>query len=53
MDYDTARQFADTWGLLTMVLMFVGAIVWAMRPAARKYHDDAQMIPFREEEADQ
>jgi cytochrome c oxidase cbb3-type subunit IV len=51
--YDALRHFADSWGLLAMMLFFVGAIGWAMRPGARSTHDDARMIPFRDEEADQ
>lgn len=52
MDYQTLRSFADSWGLLFMVAIFCVAVWRAMRPAARPHHDEARMIPFREEEAD-
>jgi len=53
MDYQALRTFADSWGLLSMTLVFIGVLAWAFRPSARKHHEDARMIPFREEEADQ
>ncbi len=53
MDYNDLRHFADSWGLLFMTLVFIGVMAWAFRPAARKHHEDARMIPFREDEADQ
>lgn len=51
MNYDALRHFADSWGLLAMVIFFVGAIGWTFRPSARTAQDDASMIPFRDEEA--
>ena len=53
MDYQQLRSFADSWGLVFMALSFIAAIGWALRPAARSSHDDARMIPFRDEEAGQ
>jgi cytochrome c oxidase cbb3-type subunit IV len=47
-DYTIMRQFADSWGLLGMLLFFVAAIVLAYRPTAKKIHDDAASIPFKE-----
>lgn len=53
MDYQQLRSFADSWGLVFMALCFIAAIGWAFRPAARASHDEARMIPLRDEEADQ
>ena len=53
MDYNALRHFADSWGLLFMTLVFLGVLLWVFRPGARKQHEDARMIPFREDEADQ
>lgn len=50
MDYHTLRSFADSWVLLAMVLFFVSAIAWVMRPSARKMHADAAAIPFKDEQ---
>ncbi len=53
MDYNSLRHFADSWGLVLLGLMFVVAVGMALRPGARRHHDEAQMIPLRDEEADQ
>jgi cytochrome c oxidase cbb3-type subunit 4 len=53
MDYQSLRTFADSWGLLFMALAFVAMLVWVLRPGSRAAHDDASMIPFRDEEAGQ
>ena len=50
MDYNTLRHFADSWGLLFLVLVFVSAVGWALRPSARALHKDASLIPFRNED---
>ncbi|MCA0432987.1 MAG: cbb3-type cytochrome c oxidase subunit 3 [Proteobacteria bacterium] len=48
LDYQTMRTFADSWGLLFMFLVFVFVIFWALRPSAKRLHDDAANIPFKE-----
>ena len=48
--YSILRIFADSWGLLFLFLLFVGAIIWVFRPGARKAHDDSASIPFRNED---
>ncbi|MCG2841449.1 cbb3-type cytochrome c oxidase subunit 3 [Sandaracinobacter sp. RS1-74] len=53
MDYQQLRTFADSWGLLSMVLFLVGVVGWTFRPGSRKAQDDARMIPFRDDEAEQ
>ncbi|TRW99555.1 cbb3-type cytochrome c oxidase subunit 3 [Paracoccus sp. M683] len=49
--YSAMRQFADSWGLLAMTLFYLGAIVWAFRPGAKKSHQEAASLPFRNETA--
>ena len=49
MDYETLRIFADSWGLLFLVLVFVGIVAFVFRPGARRHHDDAAQIPLRED----
>jgi cytochrome c oxidase cbb3-type subunit IV len=46
--YQALRTFADSWGLLFMVLVFVLVIFRALRPSAKRYYDDAAYIPFKE-----
>ncbi len=48
MDYDTLRHFADSWGMVFMLLFFVGAIAWAVRPGA-SFKSQAD-IPFRHDD---
>lgn len=48
--YSILREFADSWALLLMFLVFVGAIVWALRPGARAAYDDVSRIPFRNDD---
>jgi cytochrome c oxidase cbb3-type subunit IV len=48
-DYHAMRTFADSWGLLYMVLVFVGIVLWTLRPGARKAGEDAAKIPFKED----
>ena len=47
--YSLLREFADSWVLLSLVLFFIGAVVWAFRPGSRPAHDDAANVPFRNE----
>tara|TARA_R110000868_G_scaffold14669_3_gene67910 strand:- start:4331 stop:4480 length:150 start_codon:yes stop_codon:yes gene_type:complete len=49
MDYETARVFAATWGLIGLVVMFVGALVYALWPRNRDKFDDAAHIPLKED----
>jgi len=43
-------QLAENWMLVTMFTLFVGAILWALRPGTREVHNDTANIPFRNEE---
>lgn len=45
--YSFLRQFADSWGLLVMTLVFVGIFAWAFRPGSRKVHDEIANSIFR------
>lgn len=47
--YSLLREFADSWVLLSLVLFFIGAVVWAFRPGSRGLHEDAANVPFRNE----
>ncbi len=48
MDYDALRHFADSWGLLFLLLIFLVAVLWVFRPGA-SYETHAD-IPFRHDE---
>jgi cytochrome c oxidase cbb3-type subunit 4 len=49
--YTALRHFADSWGLLLMLLGFCGVVVWVFRPGARKTQDEAAQQIFRNEDA--
>jgi len=49
LDYHMLRTFADSWGLLAMVLFFAGVVLWVLRPSAQKTYEDAASIPFKED----
>jgi cytochrome c oxidase cbb3-type subunit 4 len=48
--YSALRGFADSWGLVVLFLFFVGVVVWVFRPGARRKHDDAASMIFRNED---
>jgi len=50
MSYEAFRHFADSWGLLGLVIFFVGAIGFAFRPGARKTHETMRHLPLRDED---
>ena len=43
-------EMADNWMLLAMFTLFVGAILWALRPGSRDVHSETASIPFRNED---
>jgi len=49
MDYNTMREFADTWGLLALTIFFIGVVIFAFRPGSKKHADAAAQIPFKED----
>jgi len=50
MNYEEFRHFADSWGLLGLVIFFVGAVLWTFRPGARETHESLRHLPLRDEE---
>lgn len=49
MDYETARVFAATWGLVGLVAMFAAVLAYTFWPKNRRKFDDAASIPLKEE----
>jgi cytochrome c oxidase cbb3-type subunit 4 len=48
--YGTLRSFADSWGLVLLFLAFVGVLIWVFRPGAKRHHDEASKLIFRNED---
>ena len=53
MEYETFRHFADSWGLLYLVVLFVGIVAFTFRPSGRKGAQDAARIPLERGENDE
>ncbi|SEA72809.1 cbb3-type cytochrome c oxidase subunit 3 [Rubrimonas cliftonensis] len=49
--YTAMRAFADSWGLLAMLLFFLGVCLRLLSPRARRDAQDAAQIPFRDPDA--
>ncbi len=49
MDYSTFREIADSWGLLYLFAMFIGAILFTFRPGSKKISEEIAQIPFKED----
>jgi len=45
--YTILRQFADSWWLIAMFAFFLGVVLYAFRPSAKKTHDDLARLPLR------
>jgi cytochrome c oxidase cbb3-type subunit 4 len=52
MTYDAMRHFADSWGLLAMVVFFVTVAVFVFRPGSRRHYDEAANIPLANDPED-
>jgi cytochrome c oxidase cbb3-type subunit 4 len=49
--YGALRGFADSWGLVFIVLVFGLVLVWVFRPGGSKAQDEAARQIFRNEDA--
>ena len=45
--YSLMREFADSWALLALFVVFLGVVLWAFRPGSRAVHDDIAQSIFR------
>lgn len=48
--YSFLRFLADSWVLLGLTLFFLGAVLFAFRPGARRLQSDAAASIFRNED---
>jgi cytochrome c oxidase cbb3-type subunit 4 len=49
MSYQAASEFAQSWGLVYLVVLFLGVVVYALWPGNRKKFDEAARIPLKED----
>jgi cytochrome c oxidase cbb3-type subunit IV len=45
--YSLMREFADSWAMLMIFLVFVGIVIWVFRPGSRAVQDDIANSIFR------
>ena len=48
--YSLLREFADSWGLLYMFLIFVAVIFFTFRPGSKKQAEKNANIVLKEDE---
>ena len=48
--YETLRHFADSWGLVAMVVSFTACAIWPFRPGARSANQAAALMIFEDED---
>ena len=46
--YELLRHFADSWGLLAMLLVYLAFVGWAFLPRNRQRNRDAANMIFRD-----
>lgn len=47
--YTLMRHFADSWGLLAMMLFFIGVVAFIFRRGAKEAAQQAAFIPLKED----
>lgn len=47
--YSLLREFADSWALLALTVVFVVMFIWVLRPGSKQVYDDAANSIFRNE----
>ena len=47
--YSFLRELADSWALLVLTLIFLGVILWALRPGSNVVHKEIANSIFRNE----
>ena len=48
MSYNFMRELADSWGLVYLVALFIGVVLFTFRPGSKQIAQDVAEIPFRE-----
>lgn len=49
IDYNSFRHFADSWGLLYMLAVFVLVVLFMFRPGAKRHAETAAKIPLKDD----
>ena len=46
--YDLLRHFADSWGLLAMLVFYLACVSWVFLPRNRQRNRDAATLIFKD-----
>lgn len=49
MDYQDVSHFAQTWGLVFLVILFAGALIYALWPKNQEKFDAARQMPLKDD----
>ena len=49
LTYQALAEFAQTWGLVYFVAVFVAVVVYALWPSRKQRFEDAARTPLRED----
>ena len=49
MNYEVIRQFADSYALGAMVIVYLVLVLWAFRPGSRRHNHSAANMIFAED----
>jgi cytochrome c oxidase cbb3-type subunit 4 len=52
MSYEQATHLAQTWGLALLVVLFAGALIYALWPGNREKFKQAAHTPLEDDEID-
>jgi cytochrome c oxidase cbb3-type subunit 4 len=47
--YEAMRHFADSWGMLAMLVFFASSIAILFLPGSKRRADEAAQIPLKED----
>ena len=47
--YHTLAEFAQTWGLVYFVAVFLTVLIYALWPSRQRQFDEAARMPLRED----
>ncbi len=48
--YHEVTHFAHTWGLVLLVILFVGSLAYALWPSNQKQFDEASRVPLDDDD---
>lgn len=50
LSYHEVSHFAQTWGLVLLVVLFLGGVVYALWPSNKKRFDKASRMPLEDDD---